>query len=127
MTLSELIKIIAKHHNISPESMKSDGRKPNVCRARQHFYVFAVERFKHSYKATGRFLNKDHTTVIHGVNRAKHNEQFYKIAEELERIKDEERKKTSAEITQGVMNQYEFPMDFSKDNLTLDAFDRVVR
>ena len=69
ITLAKLVENIATLHNVTVADIKSEKRSRVYTRARHHFCYSALRRTKHSAAAVGRFLNRDHTSVLHAVNR----------------------------------------------------------
>ena len=60
---------VADKHGLTVEDMRSECRKQRFGRARQEFYYRARTELARSYPQIGRFLNKDHSTVIHGLKK----------------------------------------------------------
>ncbi len=80
ITPSFIIKIVADHFGISPDDIVSKKRNAEFVIPRQICMYMIREYTATSLEATARILNKkDHTTVIHGIN---------KIKEEMEKNRD---------------------------------------
>ncbi len=70
-TGAEIIKAVADEFGISVSDVKSQRRQPNLINARQMFMLLARQFAKHlSYPQIGEIVRRDHTTVMHGANRA---------------------------------------------------------
>ena len=62
---------VAKHHDVDVAEILSHSRKRHVSQARfEVFYRLRVD-LKFSYMKISQLMKKDHTTVLHGVNRMK--------------------------------------------------------
>jgi len=80
ITPSFIIKIVADHFGISPDDIISKKRNAEFVMPRQICMYMIREYTATSLEATAKILNKkDHTTVIHGIN---------KIKEEMEKNRD---------------------------------------
>lgn len=80
ITPSFIIKIVADHFGISPDDIISKKRNAEFVMPRQICMYMIREYTATSLESTARLLNKkDHTTVIHGIN---------KIKEEMEKNGD---------------------------------------
>jgi hypothetical protein len=64
-----LIIQVAKDHNIPPETIVDKTRKAAVVRARQDLFYRAHTDQHMSHSQIGRYMNCDHTTVMHGVKK----------------------------------------------------------
>lgn len=74
--------VAAAHHIEIGKILGGDRRTENVL-ARHAFCYIAVELFGHSYSATARTLNCDHTTVINAVRRVSANPDRRASAEDI--------------------------------------------
>lgn len=63
-----LIKV-AKEHDIHPDLLISPNRVRKVVEARNQLVFEAHETYKYSYAQIGRWLNKDHTSILHAAAR----------------------------------------------------------
>lgn len=60
---------VAKHHNVDASEITGLSRKRHVLQARfEVFYRLRIE-LNMSYTKISQLMKKDHTTVLHGVNR----------------------------------------------------------
>lgn len=59
---------VALRHRVTVEAMVSKGRLQHVCEARFEAYAIAADA-GHSTPKIGRFFNRDHTTVLSGIDR----------------------------------------------------------
>ena len=77
---SLIINVVAEHFGVNPEDITSKKRNSEFVEARQVVMYLCRSMTDTSYQNIGRILGKkDHTTIIHGVN---------KITEELENNED---------------------------------------
>lgn len=64
----QIIARIAKLHDVDPEDIVGPSRTPELCEAR--FCIMRELRTKGwSTPRIGRLLNRDHSTVLHGLRR----------------------------------------------------------
>ena len=66
-----IAKVVCQEMDVTKEDFKSARRSVNMARARQIFMYLARHKTSHSLPEIGRYVNRDHTTVIHGVDRIK--------------------------------------------------------
>ena len=64
-------KVVGRHFQITVEQMKSDSRIKEIRRARDVGYHVATLITLQSINGIGRMFNKDHTTVMHAMRKAK--------------------------------------------------------
>jgi chromosomal replication initiator protein len=61
-------KMVAEHHSVSVEDLKSKSRKRELVAARQVAMYFTKKYTNHSLKSIGNYFGKrDHSTVIHAL------------------------------------------------------------
>lgn len=63
----KLIIEVAQHHNIKPEVLVNKTRRAQIVRARQELFYRAKEEQHMSASQISRYMECDHTTVMHGV------------------------------------------------------------
>jgi chromosomal replication initiator protein len=63
-----LIKV-AKEHDIDPDQLVTSNRRKNVVAARNQLAFEAHNIYNYSYAQIGRWLGKDHTSIVHSANR----------------------------------------------------------
>lgn len=75
-TLDYILNVICIKHNVTPEEVKSQSKQGNIIEARFAFMFIAHEidlinafRRKNTLAGVGRFINRDHGTVIHGIKK----------------------------------------------------------
>ncbi len=69
-TLKRCLSVICSYYNVTPEELKSRSREQRLVVPRHHFcWVVYRNRIDVSYPMIGRFLGKDHTTIVHAVNK----------------------------------------------------------
>lgn len=66
--LVSLARQIAADHGLTLEDLQSRKQSIRVAQARQAFMAAAYETCCYSYPEIGRVVNRDHTTVWHGIN-----------------------------------------------------------
>ncbi|MCM1263634.1 MAG: chromosomal replication initiator protein DnaA [Butyrivibrio sp.] len=70
VTTSLIIEVVAEYFNIKPEDITSKRRNSEFVQARQIVMYLCRELTDTSFSSIGKILGKkDHTTVIHGVNK----------------------------------------------------------
>ena len=74
---------IARHSNIEPDVLIGKSRQGVIIPWRQMLYTLAYELTGHGLPEIGRQLNRDHTTILHGIKRfnklCNQNPMVYKI------------------------------------------------
>ncbi len=63
---------VLQEHHVTLDQVRSPSRIAHICRARDHAMVF-LRRLGWSNTRIGRFLNRDRTTVVYALRRAKQN------------------------------------------------------
>lgn len=66
-TLRSLLRQTARDHHVSAADLKGPTRRRVIVHARQDFCYRAYSQTAQTYPAIGRFINRDHTTVLHAV------------------------------------------------------------
>lgn len=64
-----IVEDVAEKHGVSFETMKGDNRRKGVTAARFEVCARLYAETGMSLPQIGRLLNKDHTTVLHGIRR----------------------------------------------------------
>jgi len=71
VTIQHIQEVVAKEYGVTVEGIKSKVRVRTLIIPRHAAMYLCREMTEHSLKAIGRhFSDRDHTTVIHGINRA---------------------------------------------------------
>ena len=66
-----ILHAVARQHGIKPEVIRGTSRKKEIIRARfETFYRLRVE-LSMSYEKIAKLMNRDHTSVLHGVTRVR--------------------------------------------------------
>jgi chromosomal replication initiation ATPase DnaA len=66
-----VLRAVAAHHKISPSEITGKSRKRHVIKARfEVFYRLRVD-LNFSYPKISQLMTKDHSTVLHGVNKVR--------------------------------------------------------
>lgn len=69
-TLKRCLSVVCSHYGVTQEEIKSKSRMQRLAVPRHHFcWVVYRNRIDISYPMIGRFLNKDHTTIVHSVSK----------------------------------------------------------
>lgn len=67
MEMNDLLTIVSKATNITKREILGNSRKREIIQARGLFCYMSVRNLKKMTTTTGRFLNRDHSTVINAV------------------------------------------------------------
>lgn len=62
---------VAEAYHIDRADLLGTRLHARVARPRQHLYLLAKERFGWSTTRIGQMVNRDHTTVVHGIQQAR--------------------------------------------------------
>ena len=68
-TLEDILKDTARRSGISVDVLKSKYRGGEVVRFRYFFFKRAKTKTKQSLSVIGRMVNRDHATVLHGIDK----------------------------------------------------------
>ena len=69
-TLKRCLAAVCQHYGVKPEDIAAPTRKQTNVIPRHHFcWVVFTHRLDLSYARIAEFLNRDHTTVMHGVRK----------------------------------------------------------
>lgn len=82
--LPTLMEIVSRETGISIDDIKSEWRDRRIVRARQIFFYAAHIKFRYSFPRIGRYVRRDHSTVLHGAQRVASNREYYEP--ELSRV-----------------------------------------
>ena len=76
--LKRIRREVARQHNLTEEDISGPSRKPELCAARYEYCYRAVVETTASLPVIGRFIKRDHTTIISAVGSycVKHNLPF---------------------------------------------------
>lgn len=67
MEMNELLTVVSKTTNITKREILGNSRKREIIQARGLFCYMAVRNLNKMTTTTGRFLNRDHSTIINSV------------------------------------------------------------
>ena len=67
--LQNILEFISEHYGVSENSIKSKSRKDEVVKARHAYFYIAYKTSRKGLAEIGRLVNRDHTTVIHGMRK----------------------------------------------------------
>ncbi len=76
---------VASAFDVPVSHVFSERRTARIADARQLLYLMARDLLGWSYGRIGRHINRDHSTVIHGAQKA--SRRVYESPEEFERMK----------------------------------------
>ena len=68
VNMQDIIKQVSAKHKVGVLDILSDRRSRQIARARQEFMYRARHETLHSFCVIGRFIRRDHTSVMHGVS-----------------------------------------------------------
>lgn len=66
-TLLSIFIEVCDKHGVSANEMRGERKHPIYTQARQEFYYRAKKETTRSYPVIGRFINRDHSTVLKGI------------------------------------------------------------
>jgi chromosomal replication initiator protein len=70
LTMPEILRVTAEHFSVSPDDLRSKGRRQELVIARQVAMYLIREMTPHSYPEIGQFFGgRDHTTVMYAVQK----------------------------------------------------------
>lgn len=67
--LQTILEVISEYYGVSENSIKSKTRKVKSVRARQIYFYIAYKTSGKGLAEIGKLVNRDHTTVIHGIRK----------------------------------------------------------
>jgi chromosomal replication initiation ATPase DnaA len=80
-TMKRCLRAVCLYYGVTEEELKSKSREQHIVVPRHHFcWVVYRNRLDVSYPMLGRFLSKDHTTIVHAVNKFEENKDKYLAA-----------------------------------------------
>lgn len=71
--MNDVLSVVADKYSVNVESLKGPSRKMLHTKPRMIVYWICNKRLEKSLSEIGRFLNRDHTTILHGVRVATRN------------------------------------------------------
>ena len=71
ITPQHILDVVCEHLNVKPEDIKSKKRNEDIVIPRQIVMYLCSEYTDYSSTKIGEFLGKDHSTVLHGVQKLK--------------------------------------------------------
>lgn len=66
-TLDNVLEVVCKHFGVSIADLKSKRRDREYAIPRSVYFYIAIKKLKVTTVATGKHVNRDHATVIHGL------------------------------------------------------------
>jgi chromosomal replication initiator protein len=77
-TMKRCLRAVCLYYGVTEEELKSKSREQRIVVPRNHFcWVVYRNRLDMSYPMLGRFLSKDHTTIVHAVAKFEGNKTEY--------------------------------------------------
>lgn len=77
-TMKRCLRAVCLYYGVTEEELKSKSREQRIVVPRNHFcWVVYRNRLDMSYPMLGRFLSKDHTTIVHAVAKFEENKTEY--------------------------------------------------
>lgn len=67
VTPEKIIEIVCDYFNLTHEALKGKCRSKELVHARHVIFYFIRRHTSMTLKSTGQLFNRDHTTVIHGL------------------------------------------------------------
>ncbi len=88
-TLPHILNVTCKELNVTPEEVRSENRKAEIVHARHIFcYLAATGGYNFTLVNIGKFINRDHASVLHARKKLIDIIEMYRdTAETVERIK----------------------------------------
>ena len=71
LVASKTLAEVCHHYDVHPDDVTGDDRTPTIAFARFHWY-FALKDHGLSYPEIARLVQRDHSTVMHGVRKFAH-------------------------------------------------------
>lgn len=68
VTVELIMNLVSERYNVTILDMKYTRREPHLFRARHMAMWLARNHTRHSFPTIGRIMQRDHSTIIHGVN-----------------------------------------------------------
>lgn len=82
--MKELLPVVAEYYNVPPHEILGRSRKAKYTKPRQVFCWLCRLRLDKTYPQIGRFLNRDHTTIIHACRKCRESKWItHDVADEL--------------------------------------------
>lgn len=69
--MKDLLPIVAEHYNVKPSDILGKRKLAKFTKPRQVFYWICRLKLEKSYPEIGRFMKRDHTTVLYGARRCR--------------------------------------------------------
>jgi chromosomal replication initiator protein len=74
---------ISRASGVSIEDIRRHNRDPRYAEARMVVWYIAFECLKYSYSYIARMYNRDHTTIIHGVDKMRKSKDIEEVVERV--------------------------------------------
>ena len=69
--MKELLPVVADYYNVPPHEILGRSRKAKYAKPRQIFCWLCRLKLEKTYPEIGRFLKRDHTTIIHACQKCR--------------------------------------------------------
>jgi chromosomal replication initiator protein len=104
ITLKALAQATALHYKVNYDEMLGASRRQYIVEPRHAFYHIAQRNVGHSLSHIGRWMGRDHTSVLHGVRKMEGKvSEFlcYRIMKDAEKLDEIMREKMQERIRDG--------------------------
>jgi chromosomal replication initiator protein len=69
--MKDLLIVVAEYYNVPPHEILGKSRKPKYAKPRQIFCWLCRVKLDKTFPEIGRFLSRDHTTIIHAARKCR--------------------------------------------------------
>ena len=82
--MKELLIVVAAHYDVPPSEIIGRSKRARYTKPRQAFCWLCRLKLEKTYPEIGRFLKRDHTTIIHAVRKCRQEKWVsWDLADEL--------------------------------------------
>lgn len=82
--MRDLLPVVAEHYNVPPQEIMGVSRKRKYAKPRQIFCWLCRVKLDKTFPEIGRFLSRDHTTIIHAARKCREERWVsFDLADEL--------------------------------------------
>lgn len=69
--MRELLPVVAEYYNVTVQDMMGHSRQVKYAKPRMVFYWMCRLKLEKTFPEIGRFMNRDHTTILYGARRCR--------------------------------------------------------
>lgn len=69
--MRDLLPVVAEHYNVPPQEIMGVSRRARYAKPRQIFCWLCRVKLGKTFPEIGRFLGRDHTTIIHAAQKCR--------------------------------------------------------